>query len=90
MWGQVNSASTISPGLEMDIATLTGLAVALGLIGYTMMGAGGFGAFIEVGSLAVVFGGSIGVLLMRSTLPDFINAWARVLKKTILNKNEDR
>lgn len=89
MWGQVNSASTISPGLEMDIATLTGLAVALGLIGYTMMGAGGFGAFIEVGSLAVVFGGSIGVLLMRSTLPDFINAWARVLKKTILNKNED-
>ena len=26
---------------------------------------------------------------MRSTLPDFINAWAKVLMKTILNKNED-
>ena len=73
MQGQENTASTISPGLEMDIATLIGLAAALGLIGYTMAGSGGAAAFIEVGSIAVVFGGSIGVLLMRSTLPDFIN-----------------
>ena len=73
----------------MDIATVVGLLGTLGLIGWAMNSAAGMGAFIEVQSLAIVFGGSIMTLLMRSTLPDFINAWAKVLMKTILNKNED-
>jgi chemotaxis protein MotA len=73
----------------MDIATVVGLLGTLGLIGWAMSSAAGMGAFIEVQSLAIVFGGSIMTLLMRSTLPDFINAWAKVLMKTILNKNED-
>lgn len=73
----------------MDIATVVGLLGTLGLIGWAMNSAAGMGAFIEVQSLAIVFGGSIMTLLMRSTLPDFINAWAKVLMKTVLNKNED-
>ena len=48
-----------------------------------------FGAFLDPASMVIVFAGSLMVLLMRSTLPDFINAWAKVLMKTILNKNED-
>ena len=67
----------------MDIATVIGLVATLGLIFYAMADAAGIGAFIEINSIVIVFGGSIAVLLMRSTLPDFINAWAKVLMKTI-------
>ena len=73
----------------MDIATVIGLVGTLGLIGWAMNNAAGLGAFIDSSSVVIVFAGSIMVLLMRSTLPAFINAWAKVLLKTILNKNED-
>ena len=66
----------------MDIATVIGLVATLGLIFYAMADAAGIGAFIEINSIVIVFGGSIAVLLMRSTLPDFINAWAQALMKS--------
>ena len=72
----------------MDIATVIGFVVTLGLIGYAMIGAAGLPAFIEINSIMIVLGGSIAVLLMRSTLPAFINAWAKVLLKTILNRTK--
>ncbi len=73
----------------MDIATVIGLVGVLGLIFWAMDSAAGIGAFIDPASVVIVFGGSIAALLMRSTLPEFINAWAKVLMKTILNSNED-
>ena len=73
----------------MDIATVIGLVGTLGLIAWAMNSAAGLGAFIDPASVVIVFVGSIMVLLMRSTLPEFINAWAKVLMKTILNSNED-
>ncbi len=73
----------------MDIATVVGLVATLGLIAWAMDSAAGLPAFIDPASVIIVFAGSIAVLLMRSTLPEFINAWAKVLLKTILNKNED-
>ena len=73
----------------MDIATVIGLVGTLGLIFWAMDSAAGIGAFLDPASMVIVFAGSLMVLLMRSTLPDFINAWAKVLMKTILNKNED-
>ena len=73
----------------MDIATVIGLVGVLGLIIWAMDSAAGIGAFIDPASMIIVFGGSIAALLMRSTLPEFINAWAKVLMKTVLNKNED-
>ena len=73
----------------MDIATVIGLVGTMGLIFWAMDSAAGIGAFLDPASLVIVFAGSLMVLLMRSTLPDFINAWAKVLMKTILNKNED-
>ncbi|HCC43435.1 MAG TPA: hypothetical protein DEQ32_03505, partial [Gammaproteobacteria bacterium] len=71
----------------MDIATVIGLVGTLGLIAWAMNSAAGLGAFIDPASVVIVFVGSIMVLLMRSTLPEFINAWAKVLMKTILNSN---
>ena len=73
----------------MDIATLIGLVGSMGLIYWAMDSAAGIGAFLDPASMVIVFAGSIMVLLMRSTLPEFINAWAKVLMKTILNKNEN-
>lgn len=72
----------------MDIATVVGLVGTMGLIVWSMDSAAGIGAFIDPASVVIVFGGSLMTLLMRSTLPDFINAWAKVLLKTILNKNQ--
>jgi len=73
----------------MDIATVIGFIGSVGLILWAMDSAAGLGAFLDPASGVIVFGGSIAVLLMRSTLPAFINAWAKVLLKTILNKTED-
>ena len=73
----------------MDIATVIGLVGTLGLIFWAMDSAAGIGAFLDPASMVIVFAGALMVFLMRSTLPDFINAWAKVLMKTILNKNED-
>ena len=72
----------------MDIATVIGLVGTLGLIFWAMDSAAGIGAFIDPASTVIVFGGSLAVLLMRSTLPEFINAWAKVLMKTVLNSNQ--
>ena len=65
----------------MDIATVIGLVGVLGLIFWAMDSAAGIGACIDPASGVIVFGGSIAALLMRSTLPEFINAWAKVLMK---------
>jgi chemotaxis protein MotA len=48
-----------------------------------MDNAAGINAFIDVTSIAIVLGGSILVLLMRSRLGDFIAMWSKVIMKTI-------
>ena len=67
----------------MDIATVIGLVAAVGLIGWAMDNAAGINAFIDVTSIAIVLGGSMLVLLMRSRLNDFIAMWSKVIMKTI-------
>lgn len=68
----------------MDIATVIGLISAVSLIVWSMDNAAGIDAFIDPTSVAIVMGGSILVLLMRSRLPDFIGMWSKVILKTIL------
>jgi chemotaxis protein MotA len=67
----------------MDIATVIGLFASVGLIVWSMDNAAGINAFIDVTSIAIVLGGSILVLLMRSRLGDFIAMWSKVIMKTI-------
>lgn len=67
----------------MDIATVIGMVAAVGLIIWSMDSAAGLGAFIDSTSIAIVLGGSIMVLLMRSRLGDFIAMWSKVIMKTI-------
>ena len=67
----------------MDIATVIGLVASVGLIVWAMDNAAGINAFIDVTSIAIVLGGSVLVLLMRSRLGDFIAMWSKVIMKTI-------
>lgn len=69
----------------MDIATVIGIVLALGLIlGSIFMGTG-LGAFIDVPSILIVIGGSIASLLISFPLGSVIGA-IKVFLKSILGK----
>ena len=58
----------------MDIATLIGLVGAFGLIIWSMLSGGTLDAYINYPGLAIVLGGSIMVVLLRSSLEEFLGA----------------
>jgi chemotaxis protein MotA len=58
----------------MDIATIVGFLGAFGFIGYAIQQGAGLGGYIETGSVLIVFGGSIMVVMLRCSLEEFINA----------------
>lgn len=69
----------------MDLATIIGIVVAFGLMLMAILQGGGIGMFIDVASMLIVFGGTIGVALVNFPLSDIIGAIG-VAKKTILVK----
>ncbi len=71
----------------MDIATILGLVVALGLMLMAILQGGPLGIFINVPSGLIVGGGTVGVALVHYPLSDIMGAIA-IAKKTILNKDE--
>ncbi len=58
----------------MDIATIVGLFGALGLIIFAMLDGGDLGAYTNIPGLMIVVGGSVMVVLLRSSLEEFLNA----------------
>lgn len=70
----------------MDIATIFGLLAAFGFIFYAM--ADNLGAFVDPRSIAIVFGGSIFVVLARSSLKEFLGALG-VMGKVFSRKIDD-
>jgi chemotaxis protein MotA len=58
----------------MDIATILGLFGAFGLIIYAMLDGGTLAAYSNGPGLMIVVGGSIMVVLLRSSLEEFLNA----------------
>ena len=69
----------------MDIATIIGLLGAFGLI---FMAIDDMAAFIDTPSLLIVVGGSIMVVMFRSSLGEFLGAIA-VMGKTFKNKIDE-
>ncbi|NOZ86300.1 MAG: motility protein A [Deltaproteobacteria bacterium] len=69
----------------MDIATILGVVSAFGLVFGTIAFGGGAGAFIDVGSLAIVVGGTLGAALINYPLRDFLST-AKVLKNAFIYK----
>ena len=70
----------------MDIATIVGLLGAFGLI---VSAIDDLGAFIDTPSMLIVVGGSIMVVMLRSSLGEFLGA-VSVLGKTFKNKLDDQ
>ena len=71
----------------MDIATIIGFLGAFGFIGYAIANGAGLSGYIETGSILIVFGGSIMVVMLRCSLPEFLNA-IKVAGKTFKNPLE--
>ena len=70
----------------MDITTVIGTLIAFGLVFFSMAtGPGGIGGFIDVPSIMIVFGGTIGVTLMNFPL-DVIKGLIKVILRTYLFK----
>ena len=59
----------------MDIASLVGILLAFGIIGSAIMMGGPFILFVNVPSILVVVGGTLGATLMRVTLADFLGSF---------------
>ena len=69
----------------MDIATILGTLIAFGLVFQAMAGGGGIGMFIDVPSLGIVFGGTLGVLLMNFPLNQLLGV-IKVAMHTVMFK----
>ncbi|MBT3205119.1 MAG: flagellar motor protein PomA [Gammaproteobacteria bacterium] len=59
----------------MDIASLVGIILAFGIIASSIMMGGPFIIFVNVPSILVVVGGTLGATLMRVTLADFLGSF---------------
>lgn len=65
----------------MDIATVAGVVIAIGLIlGSIILGGGTFIAFIDAPSVMVVVGGAIAAALISFPLPNFLGVFGVVMK----------
>jgi chemotaxis protein MotA len=70
----------------MDIATILGILSATGLVlGAIFMGSG-LNVFINIPSLCIVVGGTIGVTLIAYPLKDFLSV-IKVVQKALFTKN---
>lgn len=72
----------------MDIGTLIGIVLSFGLMVWAILMGGPLSIFIDVPSIAIVFGGTIGVSLINFPLADVIGTIA-IFKKTVLIKEPD-
>jgi len=69
----------------MDIATILGTLIAFGLVFQAMVSGSGIGMFIDIPSVSIVFGGTLGVLLMNFPLNQMLGV-AKVTLKTVMFK----
>ncbi len=69
----------------MDLSTIIGICVAFGLMIMAILQGGPLGLFIDVPSILIVFGGTLGNTLVHYPFKDVFDAF-NVAKKTLLYK----
>lgn len=69
----------------MDISTIAGIVIAFGLMLWAIMMGGPLSIFVDVPSLVLVFGGTLGTVFVHYPFGDVAGAIA-VAKKTLLHK----
>lgn len=62
----------------MDVMTLVGLLLSMGLVGTAIAFGGHFSAFVDVPAILIVFGGTLTVTLTSFPLPEVLRAGATV------------
>jgi len=72
----------------MDIASLFGFVLGVGIVFAAIATGGSIGTFIDVPSILIVFGGTFGTSLMRISLADFFKSFG-VVGKAFFNKRDD-
>lgn len=72
----------------MDVASLLGFVLGVGIIFAAIFTGGDLMMFVDVPSILIVFGGTFGTSLMRIPLTDFFRSFA-VVGKAFFNKKED-
>ena len=72
----------------MDIASLVGFLLGIGIIIAAIATEGDIMLFINMPSILIVIGGTFGVSLMRIPMSDFVRSF-RVAGKAFFNKRED-
>lgn len=72
----------------MDLATILGLLMAIGLVGWSMLSGGNASIYFDLPSVLLVVGGALGATMMSFTLPQMMNT-VRVLMKAFIYKKED-
>lgn len=72
----------------MDLASFIGLAIAWGLMGWSVDTTGSFMAFVDIPSFVMVAGGTIGATMASFTLQQTLNA-VRVASKAFFAKKQD-
>lgn len=75
----------------MDLATLLGLLGAVGIILMAILTGGDFGLFVNIPSLLIVVGGTVGAVMMKFSLGQFFGAFKVAMRAFIhkLDKPED-
>ncbi len=69
----------------MDPATLIGIIVSLGLVGYSILSGDGAGMFFNIPSMLIVFGGTVGATLVCFPISNVFGVMG-ILKKAFLFK----
>ncbi len=72
----------------MDFATLIGLVTGVSLLLWAIMGKTNLGAFIDVGSVAIVLGGAFSAVLIAFPIKSIIGAM-KVAKNCFFSKTRD-
>ena len=73
----------------MDLATLIGMLLGFGLVGYSIVAKAGdtAGTFADVGSMMIVIGGAIASVMISSPLARFLKT-GNFFKKAIMHKEQ--
>ena len=72
----------------MDIATIVGVIVGIGLIGWALQSGGGISMFFDVPSVMIVVGGTIASTLINFPLKQVLSV-LKVIQKLIMAKEDD-
>lgn len=74
----------------MDIATLIGLVTAFGLVIFAISMGGSLGSFVDPVSITIVFGGTIGVILVNYPLGNVLGVFGIVMKAFMYKVSEPK